>query len=333
MLEVLPWHQSQWDQVQASIENRRLAHAWLLSGPVGIGLEHFAHQLAACLLCLSGPGSQRPCGQCRSCELFAAGNHPDSMFVVPEEPGKQIKVEQIRDIIDFIYLKSQYERYKIAIISPAHSMNRSAANTLLKTLEEPPGDSLIMLITDRPNLLPVTVRSRCQQLDFQPDYSEGTLKWLASNLPEGASAENLLRFAGGAPLAALELPENHHMEQLRDLINDLLMIARQRQALVAIAEKWNEIGAGLVIRWLLRLFSDMLRMKISAPPQIFYPTDSQEVLQGLINQLNLDELIRCHDLLLHNYGLALGQVSFNTQGLLEDFIIFWQELSKNEDKT
>ncbi len=333
MLEVLPWHQSQWDQIQASIEKKRFAHAWLLTGPEGIGLEHFARQLAASLLCHAKTENQRPCGQCRACELLSVGNNPDIMFVEPEDTGKQIRVEQIRDMIDFIHLKSQYEHYKIAIISPAHSMNRSAANTLLKTLEEPPGDSLIILITERPSLLPVTIRSRCQRLDFQPDYSKNTLAWLAENIPEGTSPEYLLRFAGGAPLAAIELPENHHIEQLNDLLNDLLLITGQQRPPVEIAEKWNETGARNVFQWLLWLFGDMLRFKVNAPARLFYPSDAWETLKGLANQLDLDRLMRCYDLLLNNYGLALGQVSYTVQGLFEDFIILWQELSKSEDNT
>lgn len=332
MLDVLPWHRSQWHQLCKSLTHGRLPHALLLTGPEGIGLKEFAILVASRLLCLENETTSAPCGKCRSCVLFEAGNHPDYMLVDVEEDGKQIRVEQIRKMIDFINLKSQFDRLKIVIIDSAHSMNKSAANSLLKTLEEPPPDSLILLTTHRPNLLPVTIRSRCQKMIFQPDYSTETLEWLKHKIAEPASAETLLRFAGGAPFAAANYSDEQHLELISGLINDLYSVSRNQINPVALSQKWNKAGAEYILYWLLRLFTDILRLKIKTSPILFYQGDSLEILQGLTNQLDLVQLMQSYDLLLKNYGLASSQISFNTQGLLEDFIIYWQETSNCEGK-
>ena len=115
---------------------------------------------------------------------------------MPEETGKQIKVDLIRDLIGFIQLSSQYNRYKICIIEPAEAMNRSSSNSLLKTLEEPPGQSLIILLSYQPSRIPVTIRSRCQHINFSADSSKNTLEWIENNINESKySAADLLEVA------------------------------------------------------------------------------------------------------------------------------------------
>ena len=153
MVNLFPWQVAQWQLYEHAIANNRLAHALLLSGPAGMGKNRFANFLAASLLCNAPDEHLYPCNQCKSCTLYNAGNHPDINYIQPEDEGKQIRVELIRELIEFINLKSQYERYKIAIIDPAEAMNRSAANTLLKTLEEPPALSMLILVSHRPELL------------------------------------------------------------------------------------------------------------------------------------------------------------------------------------
>jgi DNA polymerase III subunit delta' len=324
MLNLFPWQNALWQQTEQARQNNRLAHALLLSGPAGMGKSHFANFLSASLLCFAPVDHLYPCNQCKSCNLFNAGNHPDYYFITAEEAGKQIKVEQIRDLIGFINLMSQYERYKIAVIDPADAMNRSAANTLLKTLEEPPPLSILILVSHRPDLLPVTVRSRCQQVRFNPDINEDTVSWLQTNTGVTENTETLLKMAGGTPIAAAEMLERGDIDIQNDLLEDLEVLQQGGYDPVRMAEKWNRIGAIRVFQWLLQLMSDMTRLKSNAPVIRFYQSDTSRRLQRLTNQLDLYKLSRCYDLLLKNYGLSTSQISFNTQGLLEDFSIYWQ---------
>lgn len=328
MIERLPWHSRQWQLLEQVAGNNRLAHAILLCGPRGIGLNAFARTLVAGRLCFMQPADLQACGECKSCTLFMAGNHPDALEISPEDEGKQIKVDVIRELIEFINLKSQYEHDKIAIISPADAMNRAAANTLLKTLEEPPPASMMILISHHPEFLPVTIRSRCQQIHFQADYSDATVQWLEQESQGKRNGRALLNMAHGAPLAALEMLQDDHLARQSEIIADLEALQKRQQDPVKIAEKWNAMDARLVLQWLLELITDMVRMKTGTVPAQ-ESGDQYSRLQQLVNRLHLDKLMQLYDLTLKNYGLCNSSISYNSQGLLEDIIIHWQYQANN----
>ena len=158
--------------LQAALRNNRLAHAYLFHGQVGIGKCLTAVKLAQALNCEQPPAgdNQDSCGTCRSCRQIAARTHPDYTVIEPDQEAAtpQIKIEHIRAIEQqFIYRPLVGER-KICLIDDADRMTIGAANALLKTLEEPPGHSLFILVSSRPHALPITIRSRCQSLRFTP---------------------------------------------------------------------------------------------------------------------------------------------------------------------
>ena len=330
-LKPYPWQLETWNTIQSVNRAKRMAHAILFTGPVGIGLEHFSKCLAYGLLCENSHNNSgeniQACGDCRSCHLLRGGSHPDFVAIGPKETGKQIKVDEIRRLIDFIHYKSQYGRYKISVISSADAMNRNAANSLLKTLEEPPGRSLLMLLSHRPNLLPITIRSRCQHISFRPAYDEATVHWVEESIETDESAEHLLAMAGGAPLAINEILEDNIFERQRNLLDDLFALKAGQEDPVKIAEKWKSYDASHVLFWLSQLFSDMVRIKSLAKPVRISDSTVISRLQELIKQLELHELTDFYHLLHENYSLSTSTVSHNTQGLLEDVIIFWQQLN------
>ncbi len=213
----LPWQQQAWSGLAARLEAGRLPHALLISGQAGLGKLAFANAFAEYALCRS-PKAGHACGQCRSCVQFRAGTHPDFVRVELEErDGKAgeegqlksaISVEQVRELIAGLQLSSsQAGGRKLALIEPAELMSTAAANSLLKTLEEPPAGTLILLVTSAPGRLPATVRSRCQVLPLAAPPSGQALAWLASRSAR-PDWPTLLAFAGGAPLAALALAES-----------------------------------------------------------------------------------------------------------------------------
>lgn len=325
MLTLLPWHDQQWQQLQLAKTNDRLPHALLLEGPDGIGLNHFAQCLARNLLCNAHQPNDIACGNCKACHLLQAESHPDLQNIGPEEDGKQIKVEQIRRLIEFINLTSQYGQYKIVIIDPAENMNRSTANTLLKTLEEPPVQSLIMILSHRPNLLPITIRSRCQRLRFNSTYSDVSIHWLQEKINNSANAGELLKAAQGAPLAALAMCENETLQQTNEILSDLCILQKQQCDPIDVASKWNNYNATRVLQSLLQIFNTMTMIKLQVPLQATPKNEAGTSFQQLANRLDLRKLVECHDLALRNYGLASSNISYNSQGLLEEFIIFWQQ--------
>ena len=335
-LQPLPWQIDNWKSVHLANHAERMAHAILFTGSDGIGLEHFTKCLTAGLLCENADENSLACGDCRSCHLINGESHPDLFMVEPEETGKQIKVDTVRKFIDSIHLKSQYGRYKIAVITPADAMNRNAANSLLKTLEEPPEHSLLILLSHRPNLLPITIRSRCQQIRFNPAFDDETVHWVEQHLPAELAADknakHLLTQAGGAPLAIEAMLENSVLEYQTQLLEDLFAIKGMHEDPIKVAERWKTYDASQVFLWLSQLFADMVRLKVLVQPVRISDTKVIGRLQELIKQLELRELSGFYHLLLENYSLSTGAISYNTQGLLEDVIIFWQNLNDKQQK-
>lgn len=156
--------------LKAALQHQRVAHAYLFHGETAIGKRLTATRLAQTLNCEQGSAveDQDSCGACRPCQQIAAQTHPDYVVIEPDRElaTPQIKIEQIRDIDQqFVYRPLMGER-KICIINDADCLTIGAANALLKTLEEPPGHGLFILVSSRPNALPATIRSRCQSLRF-----------------------------------------------------------------------------------------------------------------------------------------------------------------------
>nr|MBA3730995.1 DNA polymerase III subunit delta' [Gammaproteobacteria bacterium] len=146
--ESYPWHAAQWAQYARRAQEATLPHALLLSGPAGLGKLSFAHRFARFLLC-DAPVGSNACSCCRACHLLSVGNHADFLHTAPEGDSQQIRIDQIRALSHFVSLSRDSGRYKVALISNADTINRNAANSLLKTLEEPPPFSVILLVTAR----------------------------------------------------------------------------------------------------------------------------------------------------------------------------------------
>ena len=329
MLDLLPWHQNQWQLISSAITGNKLHHALLLTGPEGIGLGQFANLLASGLLCHQPDDAGFMCGECKSCILFKAGNHPDLMQIEPEEEGKQVKVELIRDLVVFMQHTNQYGRKKLAIIDPADAMNRSAANSLLKTLEEPPPDSLIILISHQPSVLPVTIRSRCQRINFSPSYTEQTIAWLKKTVSnQELDIQDLLEIAQGAPLKVLDMLDKDPAGRRENLLRDLSDIRRSEANPVKVAESWQGFGTSEVLRWLLLIFHQMTRLKLAKNGNSREDSVKIPYLQALTNELDLALIVSCYDETLKHYQALSGPYNLNEQGILEDLIIFWQSTGR-----
>jgi DNA polymerase-3 subunit delta' len=317
--ERLPWHQDLWEQVQRRRRAGRLPHALLLAGPAGLGKGLFARRLARALLCDRPGADGEACDQCRGCRLFRAGSHPDYRMVRPEEDGKIIKVDQIRELGAFLGYTAQYGGRKIALLEPADRLNVNAANSLLKTLEEPPGDSLLLLVTAQPARLPATVRSRCQRIGFDLPAATAAVSWLAARVEDGLEPAVLLAVAGGAPLMALAHADGAGWHRRRELFENYAQVLAGRADPVRAAENWTRGDLAENLRWLVSWHVDLIRLKMtSEPPRLGNP-DLRSALRRWADQQTpralfdrLDAVIRLHAL------CATTQV--NAQWLLEAFL-------------
>ncbi len=221
------WHRDLLAELMQQATDQRLPHALVLSGPAGIGKLRLARAFLEALLCQQ-PQAGLACGRCQSCHLAAAGSHPDLALVMPEEKSKVIKIDQIRDLVSFFFKTAQYGGRRVALLSPAESMNRNAQNALLKTLEEPGAGAFLLLLCDQPSRLLATVRSRCQQRQLGvPDVAVAQA-WLAEQTGSADSARALLAAAGGAPLKALALEQAEWFANRDRLLGHFLAVLEGR---------------------------------------------------------------------------------------------------------
>ncbi|MDF1821785.1 MAG: DNA polymerase III subunit delta' [Alcanivoracaceae bacterium] len=229
-----PWHVAFYEDLHRRHAAGRLPHALLLGGPAGTGKLRLATVFAHSLLCQS-PADGYPCGRCQGCTLAAAGSHPDRFLLAPEEGSKSIKVGQVRDFVEFCARTPQYGGYRVALVAPADSMNRNAQNALLKTLEEPGAQTLLILVSDQPSRLLPTVRSRCQAVSPGLPDAADSVPWLTELVGEEALARALLAAAGQAPLRARDLEHSAWFAERDKLLRQCLNLVAGRQSASQVA--------------------------------------------------------------------------------------------------
>ncbi|MEA3290890.1 MAG: DNA polymerase III subunit delta' C-terminal domain-containing protein [Pseudomonadota bacterium] len=356
MREFHPWNLELWRQITATRE--RLPHAMLLAGPAGAGKTALALALARYLTC-QAPAADTACGACHSCLLFAVATLPDfhllstefereqaaetslfyrygGRYLDPDEerrkrtkPRRVISIGQIRGLISGFSTRPHTAPHKVALIAPAETMTLSAANALLKLLEEPPADSTLILVSSDPSRLPATIRSRCMVMKVALPAREEALEWLGGlEWPEGrelnsAEAELALQLAGGAPLAAAALVENKFLERHAELIQVFDRLLAGKIDPVAAAEQWRKEDFSMLLLWLQRLVADLVRRHSGLPAQIRRGDETPPV--GGARRLHL--LYRAYDKISRFRQMAQDQI--NPQLALEELLLSLQDYQES----
>jgi DNA polymerase-3 subunit delta' len=305
-----------------TIQRGRLSSSYLFAGESGIGKKSTAINLAKAVNCLN-PKLQTPayelnssvitdhwsqftdcCDECTSCTKIDTGFHPDFLLILPE--GGQIRIDEIRAIDDVLSLKAFEGRKKVVIVADADTMNPSAANAFLKTLEEPPKDSLIILISSNPDRLPDTIRSRCSRVNFTPlSYAAcrkvieaAVMKRSAANLQKkSGSTKNspspvlsdsqlstMVRLSMGRPGLAIET----------DLIEDRAWFIRLLEGMMS-AERDGWTSKEEMVKWfdlILILLRDMAIMKITMDDKDLINVDLKDYLKKLSSSIDLKVIIQ-----------------------------------------
>jgi len=229
------WLTGQMQRLQDALAAGRLPHALLVHEAPGAGGEWLALWAAQLVLCTGQTRS--PCGQCPACAHVARRQHPDLSVIGPQDKATQIRIEQVRELSADLALTSHQGGYKTAIISPADSMNRFAANALLKTLEEPPPRTLLVLVAIQPSRLPATILSRCQRVRVPAPTRAQAVAWLRATRGE-ADWDAVLAALGEAPMLAAQVDPAVVIEAAAETRRDLVQAGAGAGDPVAIAERW-----------------------------------------------------------------------------------------------
>jgi len=298
-MSALPWHRDALTRLLA--DRARLPHALLIHGAPGIGKVEFARAMAAGVLCESAREGLA-CGQCPSCHWFSQGNHPDFREIVPEAAAEDdeeaegeavrpekaksvvIKVDQVRAVADFVSLTTHRAGFRVLLLHPADALHPNAANALLKTLEEPPPHTLILLVTSYPARLLPTIRSRCRLLALGTPETREALAWLREQSVD--EAETALAAAGGAPLLARELAQPEEAELRRRVVAELSKPSGADTLSFAAAIDRPRVER--FVYWLQTWVSDLLLVRMSGAPR--HHVGSASVLAARAKSADMEAL-------------------------------------------
>ncbi|MES2868789.1 MAG: DNA polymerase III subunit delta' [Pseudomonadota bacterium] len=324
MAEAYPWQDSLWQQMAGRAQH---AHAYLLHGPAGIGKRALAERLMASLLC-KAPVGLEACGACKSCSLLAAGSHPDNYILEPEEADKAIKVDQVRDLVSFVVQTAQLGGRKVVLVEPVESMNINAANALLKSLEEPSGNTILLLVSHQSSRLLATLRSRCVQQACPLPSETLSLEWLAKALPETSPEERgeLLTLAAGSPLVAVKLQAQGVREQRAAVVEGVKKLLKRELSASQLVESWKTIPLLLLFDWFCDWSSLILRYQLTQDEEGLGLADMRKVLQYLAQKTPQDKVLNIQDWILAQRQKVLGKANLNRDLLLEALLVQWASL-------
>ncbi|AZE47757.1 DNA polymerase III delta prime subunit [Pseudomonas chlororaphis] len=324
MAEAFPWQDELWQQLAGRAQH---AHAYLLHGPAGIGKRALAKRLMARLLC-QHPAGLDACGQCKSCLLLQAGSHPDNYVLEPEEADKAIKVDQVRELVSFVVQTAQLGGRKVVLIEPVESMNINASNALLKSLEEPSGDTVLLLVSHQPSRLLPTIKSRCVQQACPLPSEAMSLQWLSKALPDCSEEERveLLTLAAGSPLAAVSLQAQGAREQRAQVVDGVKKLLKQQQSPTQLAEGWNAIPLLLLFDWFCDWSSLILRYQLTQDEEGLGLADMRKVVQYLAQKSSQAKVLEIQDWILAQRQKVLNKANLNRVLLLEALLVQWAAL-------
>lgn len=266
--QVYPWQQSLWNNLTQRFPE--IGHGLLFYGKAGCGKAAFCQAFIQWVLCHARPAQQLACGQCASCQWFLAGTHPNYVHVTTDEDNKKanakIKIEKIRDLQPFVQQK--VEGWRVVLIEPAEALNISSANSLLKTLEEPGEQVLIILLAAHPTRLAATIRSRMQHFALDRVTPSQTREYVQQALPEihPMQQQVLINLSQGMPLQSVALADMPWLQQRQAFMDDWKKLVSQKNMPMAIAAQWQKtLNSGDFLQMFEYLLADLVAAKLSQP--------------------------------------------------------------------
>lgn len=293
---LFPWHEEAWRSLSAL--RSRMPHAILLHGASGTGKTLFVERFAQSLLCETPLADGHACGQCQACGWFMQYSHPDYRRIRPEAldedanaessdgesgedkkesksaraPSKEIKIDQVRALSDFVNVSTHRQGMRVILLYPAEALNGASANALLKTLEEPPPNTIFLLVSDSIDRLLPTILSRCRKIALPMPSHEQALEWLRAR--DVKDPESWLAQEGGAPLAAREAAQAGIQEMLDVFLAELARPSAD--GALRAAERLQKAALPDLVVSMQRWLYDVFSVKLSGPVR-YYPRHAKEL--------------------------------------------------------
>lgn len=304
------WLQQDAHSLLAMGKANRMHHALLLTGVEGIGKHEFAQWLVEALLCRQVT-PEGACGQCEACSQLLADAHPEFRKLEPEGASLTIKIDAVRELVDWMQLTASANSFRIALISHADTLNTAAANSLLKTLEEPADNAVLVLCATRAGRLPATVRSRCRKLTLTMGDTDAAVDWLSGRgISEPAQT---LKDAGGAPLLALKHAHADHQQIVQLLIKAWSDLFLHKASVAKISDSLADLDTSECLatfsRWCVIAAKQSGGVSTGTNPAV------QEAISVSQNCLSTEQWFKLHDRLLQLH--RSDSASFKTKTVLE----------------
>lgn len=309
----MEWHNKSWDRYIAARKQQKLPHAMLITGEQGIGKSLFAERLVKSLLCTDNK-TDKACGKCNSCKTYESQSNPDFLKIDLLEDKQQITVDQIRGMNDFINYSRSFDAYKVILINQVDRLNINAANSLLKNLEEPSDNTVIILISSQFSRLIATIKSRCQRLHIASPTLAQTKEWLTQNSIDTAqlSEQNLVR-----PLNALQI-ENSEIEKQESFYQDIAAIIHDEVNLIQVAKKYEkELSLADFIDWQFVLLKQLIKQKI-----IDVKNNKYNNINNIENDFNLNTLWKIYHEIINQKQYI--HTSVNSLMFIENVLLLWK---------
>ncbi|MFI8418105.1 DNA polymerase III subunit delta' [Serratia sp. NPDC078593] len=319
-----PWLNKPYRQLIGQYASERGHHALLLHASVGNGDEALVYGIGRWLICQRRNG-EKSCGECHSCRLMLAGNHPDYHVLAPEKGKSSLGVEPIRQLIEILYAHAQQGGAKVVWLPQAELLTEAAANALLKTLEEPPANTYFLLGCREPSRLLATLRSRCFYYHLASPDEQLSLQWL-NRQAAGDPIDRLtaLRLHDGAPVAAEQMLQPERWQQ-RSTLCSTLSRALQSHDMLALLPVLNHDDVAERLRWLCALLIDAMKWQQGAANFVLNQ-DQQPLVQQLAARLSASSLQHVVQQWLHCRHQLLSVVGVNRELLLTEQLLSWEQM-------
>lgn len=318
-----PWLTGYWNKLVQYQQQGRLPSAIMLHGDEGLGLFSLAECFAQSVFCLHVDAEGFSCGHCSSCSLFKSGAYPDYFHLQPEKDKTSISIDAVRRLSETLSLSTQYTKPRIAIIDTADAMLYQASNSLLKTLEEPSGNTTLILVAHQLAKVPMTIRSRCQIINVNDIDLQKAQAWLESSGCK--EAKQYLHLANYSPLLARTFATSDVLKTRDTVLDSFSAVLQGKTDPLAFANMCFKCKELPVIDWIMSILTDVIKCGSDSNSITILSEGSSMHLKVLAEKLHLKEVHRLLDKLLNLKRLQSTQV--NKQLMLEEFAIYSYSLT------